>query len=153
DFPAELVQLWEAAADDVDGTRLRHVKLRIGIVLAGLGRPSGLASLWPFSRSRGILPLISVPFRLGLGAVIGSGRQPPPLIHIDDMVGIPLHLIDPPEARGRYNAVAPGIVTNRQFVETLASCLRRPLVWSVPEWPVRLVVGSERASILLQGQL
>jgi hypothetical protein len=41
DFPAELVQLWEAAADDVDSTRLRHVKLRIGIVLAGLEQPSG----------------------------------------------------------------------------------------------------------------
>jgi uncharacterized protein (TIGR01777 family) len=153
DFPAELVQLWEAAADDVDDTHLRHVKLRIGIVLAGLQRPSRLARLWPLGRSRGILPLICVPFRLGLGAVIGSGRQPLPWIHIDDVVGILLHLIDRPEARGRYNAVAPGIVTNREFVEALARRLRRPLVWSAPERLVRLVVGDERSSILLQGQV
>jgi uncharacterized protein len=132
DFPAELVQLWEAAADDVDGTHLRHVKLRLGIVLAGMDRLSRLARLWPLGRSRGILPIIVVPFCLGLGAVIGSGRQPVPWIHIDDMVGIPLHIIDRPETRGRYNAVAPGIVTNREFVEALARHLRSGHLFRYP---------------------
>jgi uncharacterized protein (TIGR01777 family) len=126
------VQLWEAFADDVDGTHLRHVKLRLGIVLAGMDRLSRLARLWPLGRSRGILPIIVVPFRLGLGAVIGSGRQPVPWIHIDDMVGIPLHIIDRPETRGRYNAVAPGIVTNREFVEALARHLRSGYLFRYP---------------------
>src|SRR5450631_3093083 len=46
DFPAELVGLWEAAADGVDGTRIRHVKLRIGVVLGKVERKSGIGKLW-----------------------------------------------------------------------------------------------------------
>ena len=85
--------------------------------------------------------------------MIGSGRQPLPWIHIDDMVGILLHVIDHPETSDRYNAVAPGIVTNRQFIEALARRLRRPVLWSVPERLVRFLVSDERSSILLRGQL
>ena len=138
DFPAELVGLWEAAADGVDASRIRHIKLRIGVVLA---------------RTGGVLPLLRLPFRLGLGAVIGTGNQPLPWVHIDDMVGVLLYVIDRRETRGRYNAVSPGIVTNRELMEGLARRLRRPLIWSVPEWIVRFLVGDERSSILLRGQL
>lgn len=153
DFPAELVAQWEAAADGVDTSRLRHVKLRIGVVLGKVDRKSYIGRLWQIGRARGFLPIIRLPFCVGLGAVIGSGRQPLPWIHIDDMVGILLHVIDRPDARGRYNAVSPGIVTNRQFIEAFAARLRRPILWSAPEWLVRAVVGDERSSILLQGQL
>ncbi len=153
DFPAELVGQWEAAADGVDATRLRHVKLRIGVVLGKVDRKSYLGRLWQIGRARGFLPIIRLPFCLGLGAVIGSGRQMLPWIHIDDMVGILLHVIDHPETHGRYNAVSPGIVTNREFIENLAARLRRPVMWSVPEWLVRFLVGDERSSILLRGQL
>lgn len=153
DFPAELVGLWEAAADGVDGTRIRHVKLRIGVVLGKVDKEPHNARLWQIGRAHGVLPIIRVPFSLGLGAVIGTGTQPLPWIHVDDMVGILLHVLDRPQTRGRYNAVSPGIVTNREFLEALARCLRRPILWSLPEWLVRLVVGDERSSILLRGQL
>ena len=153
DFPAELVGLWEAAADAVDRTRIRHVKLRIGVVLGKVERTSLLGRLWRIGRTRGFLPLIRLPFCLGIGAVIGAGKQPLPWIHIDDMVGILLHVIDHPETSDRYNAVSPGIVTNRQFIEALARRLRRPVLWSVPEWLVRWLVSDERSSILLRGQL
>ena len=153
DFPAELVGLWEAAADGVDDTRLRHVKLRIGVVLGKVERKSYIGRLWQIGRARGFLPIIRLPFCLGLGAVIGTGRQPLPWVHIDDMVGILLHVIDHTETRGRYNAVAPGIVTNREFITVFAKRLRRPVLWSVPEWLVRWLVGDERSSILLRGQL
>jgi uncharacterized protein len=153
DFPAELVGLWEAAADGVDGNRLRHVKLRIGVVLGKVERKSYIGRLWQIGRARGFLPIIRLPFCLGLGAVIGGGRQPLPWIHIGDMVGILLHVIDDPGTRGRYNAVSPGIVTNREFIEAFAARLRRPVMWSVPEWLVRFLVGDERSSILLRGQL
>jgi uncharacterized protein len=153
DFPAELVGLWEAAADGVHGNRLRHVKLRIGVVLGKVERKSYIGRLWQIGRARGFLPIIRLPFCLGLGAVIGTGKQPLPWIHIDDMVGILLHVIDERGTRGRYNAVSPGIVTNREFIEAFAARLRRPVLWSVPEWLVRFLVGHERSSILLQGQL
>jgi uncharacterized protein len=153
DFPAELVGQWEAAADGVDGTRIRHVKLRIGVVLGKVERKSHIGRLWQIGRARGFLPIIRLPFCLGLGAVIGTGKQPLPWIHIDDMIGILLHVIDQPDTSGRYNAVSPGIVTNRQFIEAFGRRLRRPVLWSVPEWLIRFLIGDERSSILIRGQL
>lgn len=153
DFPAELVGQWEAAADGIDASRIRHAKLRIGVVLGKVERKSHIGRLWQIGRARGFLPIIRLPFCLGLGCVIGRGTQMLPWVHIDDMVGILLHVLDNPHTRGRYNAVAPGIVTNREFITAFAQRLRRPIMWSVPERVVRFIVGDERSSILLRGQL
>ena len=153
DFPAELVSQWEAAADGVDASRIRHAKLRIGVVLGKVDRKSHLGRLWQVGRARGFLPIIRLPFCLGLGCVIGKGSQMLPWVHVDDMVGILLHVIDNTATRGLYNAVSPGIVDNRTFIEAFAERLRRPVLWSAPEGLVRFIVGSERSSILLRGQL
>ena len=153
DFPAELVGLWEQAAEGIDSARIRHVRVRIGVVLGKVDRSTRLGKLWRIGRSRGFLPIIRMPFCLGLGARMGTGTQMFPWVHIDDMTGILLHLLDRPDLSGRYNAVAPGIVTNAEFTGAFAQRLRRPVAWSIPEWLVRRVVGDERASILLRGQL
>jgi uncharacterized protein len=152
DFPAELVALWEKAAEGINRASIRHVRVRTGVVLGSVERKSYLGKLWRIGRARGFLPIIRLPFCVGLGAVIGHGNQPLPWIHIDDMVRLLLHLIDNRELRGRFNAVSPGIVNNRQFMESFARHLRRPIVWSVPVWLVKSIVGLERASILLEGQ-
>ncbi len=153
DFPAELVSQWEAAADGVDHSRIRHIKLRIGVVLGAIDRKSYITKFWRIGRARGFLPIIRLPFCLGLGAVIGKGTQIFPWIHIDDMVGILLYTLDNAETEGKYNAVAPNAVTNREFTESFSKYLKRPIIWSVPEWLVKRVVGEERSSILLRGQL
>jgi len=152
DFPAELVALWEQAASGIDAERIRHVSVRIGVVLGAVERTSTLGKLWRVGRAHGFLPIIRLPFCLGLGAVMGHGRQPVPWIHIDDAVGVFEHLVDSAEARGRYNAVAPGVVSNREFTDALAKRLRRPVVWAAPSWLVRALIGKDRASILLEGQ-
>jgi uncharacterized protein (TIGR01777 family) len=152
DFPAELVAQWEKAASGIDATRIRHVSVRIGVVLGAVERTSYLGKLWRVGRAHGFLPIIRMPFCLGLGATMGHGRQPVPWIHVDDAVGVFEHLIDQPQASGKYNAVAPGVVSNREFTHAFAKQLRRPVVWSVPAWLIRKVVGAERASILLEGQ-
>lgn len=152
DFPAELVSQWERAAGSVDTKRIRHVRLRIGIVLGAIERRSRLARLWRVGRTRGILPLMRLPFCLGIGATIGHGRQPFPWVHIDDVTAILIHLLDNPELNGSFNAVAPGIVNNRDFTAALARRVRRPIVWTMPVWFVKRIVGAERASILLEGQ-
>jgi uncharacterized protein (TIGR01777 family) len=153
DFPAELVSRWEAAASGIDTTRVRHVKLRIGVVLGKIERKYHIGKLWRIGHARGFLPIIRLPFCLGLGATIGSGTQMFPWIHIDDMTGIILHVIDNRETQGKYNAVSPGIVDNNHFTQAFAKALRRRIVWSVPEWLVKAIVGAERSSILLRGQL
>ena len=153
DFPAELVGQWEAAVDGIDASRVRHVKLRIGVVLGRVERKSHLGRLWQVGRARGFLPIIRLPFCLGLGCVIGKGTQMLPWVHVDDMVGIILHALDDRTTSGRYNAVSPGIVSNRDFITAFAKRLRRPVLWSAPERLVRFIVGDERSSILLRGQL
>jgi uncharacterized protein len=153
DFPAELVGLWERAAEGVDAAKIRHARVRIGVVLGSVERPSLIGKLWRIGRSRGFLPIIRLPFCLGLGATIGDGRQMFPWIHIADMVGILLHLLDRSDLRGRFNAVAPGCVTNAEFTRAFAKRLGRPVVWTIPAWLIRWLVGAERSSILLRGQL
>lgn len=153
DFPAELVGRWEQAASGVDTTRTRHVRVRIGVVLGAVERKSVVGRFWRVGRSRGFLPIIRLPFCAGLGATLGDGQQPFPWIHVDDMAGILIHLIDTEAAQGRFNAVAPGVVSNAVFTHAFAKRLRRPVVWAVPAWLVRAVVGAERSSILLRGQL
>ena len=152
DFPAELVALWEQAAEGLDTQRIRHIRVRIGVVLGSVERKSYLGKLWRIGRARGFLPIIRLPFCLGLGATLGHGNQPFPWIHIDDMARILLHVVDRTELSGRFNAVAPGIVTNRAFTYAFARHLRRPVVWSIPSWLIYFLVGTERASILLEGQ-
>ena len=153
DFPAELVALWEAAAEGIDTSRVRHVQLRIGIVLGSVRRENFLGRLWRIGRARGFLPIIRLPFCLGLGPVIGSGRQPFPWIHVGDMTGILLHVIDRPTLSGRFNAVSPGIVRHEEFIRSFARHLRRPITWRAPPWLVKALIGEERSSILLEGQL
>jgi len=153
DFPAELVSQWEAAADGVDTNRVRHLKLRIGVVLGAIERKSYITKFWRIGKARGFLPIIRLPFCLGVGAYIGKGTQIFPWIHIDDMVGIILHVMDNQDTQGRYNAVAPNAVTNREFTQHFSKYLKRPILWSIPEWLVKRIVGEERSSILLKGQL
>lgn len=153
DFPAELVGAWEAAADNIDSSKVRHIKLRIGVVLGGIDRKSHIGKFWRIGSSRGFLPIIRLPFCLGLGAIIGTGRQPFPWIHIQDMVNLIIQSIDDESMHGKYNGVSPGIVTNKEFTEVFARKLKRPVVWSVPKSVIEFIVGKERSSILLQGQL
>ena len=58
------------------GTPERVGDLRIGVVLGAVDRSSTLGKLWRVGRAHGFLPIIRVPFCLGLGAVMGHGRQP-----------------------------------------------------------------------------
>lgn len=146
------VTILSRTAGDHLSNEVRHVRVRIGIVLGKMERGSVLGRLWRIGLSRGLLPLIRLPFCFGLGARLGKGTQPFPWIHIDDMVGILIRVIDDEEATGRFNAVAPQIVSNAEFTAAFAHALRRPVVWSIPAWLLNWCVGPERASILLEGQ-
>lgn len=152
DFPAELVTQWEAAAAHLNKDRVRHVKLRIGIVLGHLKHKHFWASLKHIREDRGALPTMRLAFDLGLGATIGHGRQPFPWIHLDDMVALIIHAIDHRQLHGNYNAVAPGIVCNKDFTNAFARRTNKQVRWSIPKWMINQAVGRERSSILLEGQ-
>jgi hypothetical protein len=147
DFPGQLSGMWECAAREVDQERVRHVHIRVGVVLGAIRGRS-----FPIGFKRGILPVIRLPFCLGLGGKLGSGKQFLPWVHIDDVVGLFLHAIEREDMQGIYNAVSPDIVTNAEFTSLFARHLRRPAWFTKPAWMVKWIIGAERAPILLEGQ-
>ncbi|CAB1448594.1 unnamed protein product [Pleuronectes platessa] len=98
-----------------------------------------------------------LPFWLGLGGTLGSGRQPFPWIHVSDLAGIIAHSLEPlaespPPATQVLNGVAPALITNYEFTKELGRLLRRPTIFPVPGFVINGLMGSERAIILTQGQ-
>ena len=130
DFLAQVVVAWEAAARQAEGSGIRVVRIRTGLVL---------------DPKSGLLKQLLLPFRLGVGGPLGTGRQYMPWIHMDDEVAIFLWALDNERAKGVYNAAAPTPVTNRVFSKTLGAVLRRPAVIPAPKFAVTALRGPEVA--------
>jgi hypothetical protein len=133
-FLPEVCRDWEAASRVAAEAGIRTVNLRIGLVLSATG---------------GALGNMLKPFKLGLGGRIGSGRQWWSWIHMDDIVGGIHHAIGTEALSGAVNLVAPNPVRNAEFTKLLASVLRRPAFFPVPEFALRLAFGQMAADELL----
>ena len=92
-----------------------------------------------------------LPFRLGVGGVLGNGRQWMPWIHRDDVVGLALFAAGNDALSGPVNAAAPGVATNREFTKALGRVLHRPTILPAPRFGLRLAFG-EFADILFASQ-
>lgn len=138
DFLADVCVQWEAAADPARQAGIRVVHVRIGIVL---------------SLDGGALATMLLPFKLGLGGVVGRGDQWMSWIALADLTRIIEHAIDTPEISGPINAVAPEPATNRQFTKALGRVLRRPTVLPVPGFVPKLLYGRECANALVLGSI
>lgn len=92
-----------------------------------------------------------LPFKLGIGGTVGSGRQYLPWIHLDDWTSLVIWMTTNDRAVGAFNATAPEPVTNREFARIVGRVLRRPAVLPAPAFAVRLALG-EMSTLLLDGQ-
>lgn len=135
-FLAEVVIGWEAAAAAARDAGIPVATLRTGPVLSTNG--GALAKMLP-------------PFRMGLGGVVGPGRQYMSWIAMSDVVGACVHIIDG-EISGAVNLVAPNPVTNREFTRALGRVLRRPTVFPLPTMAARAVLGEMADELLLVSQ-
>jgi uncharacterized protein (TIGR01777 family) len=140
DFLADVCVQWEDAAQTAERFGTRIVTLRIGQVL-GRGGGTLEAMLQPPR-----LPFS--PFRWGLGGPLGDGRQWVPWVHIEDVVGLFTRAARDSTARGPINAVAPGIVTGRQFAQALGRQLHRPAVIPIPAFVLKSLLGEFADSIV-----
>jgi uncharacterized protein (TIGR01777 family) len=93
-----------------------------------------------------------LPFRLGAGGRIGSGRQHMSWIALDDAVGAIHHALVTGSLAGPVNAVAPSPVTNAEFTRALARALRRPAIAPLPAFAARLAFGEMADALLLASQ-
>ncbi len=136
-FLGQVVREWEAATEPASKGGLRVVCLRIGVVLGAGG--GALAKMLP-------------PFRLGLGGVVGSGKQSMSWIALDDLVGVVQHVLTAGNLQGPVNAVAPNPVSNHEFTKTLGKVLSRPALFPLPAFAVRLLFGEMGKELLLGSQ-
>lgn len=130
-FVGNVVQQWEKASEDLPDEINRTV-LRIGLVIG--------------KKAKTITNLL-LPFKVGLGAKIGNGKQPFPFIHDADVAGAFLWASENDSASGIYNLVAPQQISNNDFTKALAKALNRSAVFIIPEFVLKLVLGE--ASVLL----
>jgi uncharacterized protein (TIGR01777 family) len=136
EYTHQLCEAWEQEALRADQLGVRVCIIRIGLVLALSG---------------GFLQKMLLPFKLGLGAQLGDGKQYMPWIHIDDIVNLFVFLIENQNTNGIFNGCAPNPVTNQAFTQTLAKHLHRPAFLTIPAWFLKLTLG-EMSSLLLAGQ-
>jgi len=133
-FLAEVAREWETATASATAKGLRVVNLRTGIVL---------------SRHGGALAKMLLPFKLGLGGVVGSGKQHWSWVALDDLLGIILFAATTEALKGAVNAVSPKPVTNYEFTKTLGRVLRRPTIFPMPAFAARLALGEMADELLL----
>jgi uncharacterized protein (TIGR01777 family) len=138
DFLSDLCQQWEDAARGAGDSGVALAVLRFGVVLG----------------HQGALPPMRIPFKLGLGGPIGSGRQVMSWVHIDDVVGVIAYLMAGANANARagvYNVTSPHPVMQSEFARSLARVLHRPAIVRLPAALVRAALGAQ-ATLLLDGQ-
>lgn len=133
-FLAEVCRRWEEAGQPAAQAGIRVVSLRFGVIL---------------SREGGALAKMLVPFRLGLGGIVGAGRQWMSWIALEDAVGAILHALKNDELRGPVNVVSPTPLRNHDFTKTLGRVLSRPTVMPLPAFAARLIFGEMANETLL----
>ena len=135
-FSQSLVAAWEAAALAAQAQNIPVTLLRFGVVL---------------KRGQVVLKKLQLPFSLGLGTIIGSGLQPFSWIDIEDLLQAIDFLIQNPSVQGPVNICSPETVSQKEFAQTLARVMKRPLFLKLPEKVVKLLFGQMGQELLLSG--
>ena len=126
DFISDVCRMWEESTEAAVQAGIRTASLRIGIVLS----PQG-----------GALGKLLLPFTLGIGGKIATGRQYMSWISIDDTIGAIHHALFDDKISGPVNLISPNPATNQTFTETLAKVLSRPAYFRVPKFAIETVFG------------
>lgn len=136
DFLSSVCVEWEQATKPAVEKGIRTVHARFGIIL---------------DANEGALAKMLMPFRMGIGGRIGSGKQWMSWIAIEDVVN-GLKSVMASNASGPVNFVAPNPVTNAEFTKTLGRVLSKPTLFPVPAFGARLAFGEMADALLLSSQ-
>jgi len=132
-FLPSVVSEWEAAARRAEESGIRVVTMRSGLVM---------------SRRGGVLARLLPPFRLGLGARLGSGSQVMSWITLADYTAIVAFLLAHPDISGPVNLTTPHPVTNAEFTSDLAAAVHRPGLLFLPGQALKLALGEVTSDLL-----
>ena len=137
DFIAELARDWETESMRAEAAGIRTVILRFAVILS----PKG-----------GALARMVLPFKLGAGGRLGSGKQWMSWVALEDVVEIVRAAISDERMRGPVIVAAPGPVQNAEFTRVLAKVLRRPAIFPAPPFALRIALGEMADGLLLASQ-
>ena len=132
-FISDLCQKWE---DEAMEFKNRVVTPRLGVVLSAKG--GALAKMLPS-------------FKLGLGAVLGSGEQPFNWIYLDDVVYSIYRFLLDQSVSGQLNLWSTHAVTNVEFTKAMGKVLRRPTFLRMPDPIAKFLFGQMATEALLWG--
>jgi len=135
DFLANLCKDWENEANKAKEFGVKVSIFRFGIVLGKHG---------------GALQKMIAPFKMGVGGVIGSGKQAFSFIHIYDLLNAFRFVIDDLH-EDIFNLTAPVPTTNKGLTLALGKTLKRPTILPLPEFVLNIIF-SEGAKVLTDGQ-
>lgn len=135
-FLAEVCKQWESICLNNEIKDMQGICIRTGIVLG---------------RNGGALNKMLPAFKMGVAGKLGAGNQYMSWIHIDDLVGQFIWLLNKESDTSIYNGVSPHPMTNLNFTKILGKVLKRPTLFPVPTFGLKLLLG-EMSEILLNGQ-
>lgn len=137
-FLAELCAQWEATAKRAqDDHGVRTVLLRTGLVMGP---------------EAGLLPLMVIPYRLGMGAQLGNGQSWMPVISVIDCVRAIVFSMVNTSIDGPVNLVCPEPLRNEEFHENLSHYLGRPSCLRAPDELLRRCGGQMAREVILASQ-
>lgn len=136
-FLPEVCRKWEECADLAARPGLRVVKTRLGVVLGKNG---------------GALGKMLLPFQMGAGGILGSGKQYMSWVDIHDVVRAFEYILENESIEGVVNLTAPQPVTNAEFTSAMGKALHRPTVLPAPAIALKIVLGDMAQEMLLEGQ-
>ena len=132
-YLADVARVWEAATGPAESAGVRVVRLRTG---------------FPLYRDGGLLGPMVLPFRLGLGGRIGSGRQWQPWISMADWLDAAVFLLTREDLAGPVNMVGPAPVRSVELTRALARELGRPAVLPIPGPLLRVLMSEFGTDVL-----
>jgi len=135
-FLADVCRQWEAETLAAEQADIRVIRMRLGVVLSKTG--GAIAKMW-------------TPFHLGLGGILGNGRQMMSWVSLDEIPYVVDHLIKNDKISGAVNVVSPQAVSNAQFTKILGQVMHRLTVLPVPGFVIKLLFGEMGQNLLLEG--
>lgn len=135
DFLSSVCYHWENETNYINDI-IRKVIIRVGIVL---------------STESGALKSFLIPFKLFIGGPLGNGKQWMSWIHVEDIVSLYLFALNNKSVNGILNGTTNTPVTMNELTKTLGKVLKRPSIFPVPEFALKMAIG-EMADVVLASQ-
>ena len=136
DFLGSVVVQWEERAMQAQQLGIRTCLTRFGVIL---------------EKGEGALLMMVLPYKLGVGGTIGSGRQWLSWIHVEDVARAILFAIENDTLTGPINFTTPNVKRMKQFGQSISHALKRPHWFPVPSIALKIALG-EKSMLVLEGQ-